>query len=261
MNTACVMKNKTIVSLLTLCTATPLLAVNYTGGHADIGIEYDTIGGSFEFEAHAGEGGSQVTLDGYQAATEDFFEPTDFTIFVPQRSGQTFFNNQTIPELSLTNGDPIWYLPLVNYSDPTIPFFGLSTEELGDAVGAGFFIGETVTWTIGTVTSPSGTGTFTMWDDSGANDIFWVNSSNAGLTALNNDFPQALGEHSHLNMGFSELGTWTVEFVASAERVSDSATITGSGTYTFQVIPEPSTYGLMFGAAALMIAIVRRRMS
>jgi len=50
-----------------------------------------------------------------------------------------------------------------------------------------------------------------------------------------------VGDHYHLNWGFSEPGTYTVEFQASGVRSSDQVEIMSEvTTYTFEVVaPEP----------------------
>ncbi len=254
------MKNKLITSLLSISIASPALAVIYSGGHADIGTELD--GTTIEFEFHAGEDNEFVTLDGVPAqygAGGIFFEPDEVTTVVPEVPGTTFFNaSGNIPGLSLTTGDPIWFLPRINQFDNSIPYFGIATEELP---GGGVFAGNAITFSLGTVTSPSGSGTFTMWDDSGTSDIFYMNSTNATVTDANNTLTQAVQLHQHFNMGFSEPGIWTVELLADGTLTAGSVPVSGSATYTFQVVPEPSTIGLVMGASILAFVLARRRRS
>ncbi|MEO0454372.1 MAG: TIGR03769 domain-containing protein, partial [Verrucomicrobiota bacterium] len=51
-------------------------------------------------------------------------------------------------------------------------------------------------------------------------------------------------DHVHYNLAFTELGTYNVEFEISGEHVSNG-TETATGTFTFNVVPEPSTFSLL----------------
>ncbi len=60
------------------------------------------------------------------------------------------------------------------------------------------------------------------------------------------------GGHDHFNYGFSEQGLWSVELTVSATHTTEGL-LTDTETFTFQVIPEPSTALLgLFGALGLL---------
>lgn len=70
-----------------------------------------------------------------------------------------------------------------------------------------------------------------------------------------------LSGHTHYNFGFSEVGNYSLTFnTQGRDSNGDPLGIAGSGTIDFGVIPEPHTYGLLLGLAALGF-VWRRRMT
>jgi surface-anchored protein len=81
----------------------------------------------------------------------------------------------------------------------------------------------------------------------------FVRLSADGDTVLTNSFGLGALDHVHYNWGFSAPGTYTFDMQASYGSLSSPVE-----TYTFQVVPEPSTW-VLAGTAALGAIGLRRR--
>ena len=80
------------------------------------------------------------------------------------------------------------------------------------------------------------------------------------LLTANDIFVLPTGGHTHVNWAFSAPGTYTVSFEASGTLVDGNAFVTsGPVGYTFQVVPEPSTWALLGVSFAGFILWQRRR--
>lgn len=120
-------------------------------------------------------------------------------------------------------GSPVWLLPQVQNSNLLWP--GASTER----IGSGVLQGNSVNWTIQSVTGPGGLhvfqngafGTPQIWFTTGA--------------ALPQTKPLAVPAHVHFNWAFGATGTYTVVMRADATLVAGTPVTTGPVTYTFQV--------------------------
>ena len=64
------------------------------------------------------------------------------------------------------------------------------------------------------------------------------------------------GAHDHFNYGFSEPGMWEVELSVSA-MLNGTDLLTDTETFSFQVVPEPST--ALLGALGALGLLRRRR--
>jgi len=95
-----------------------------------------------------------------------------------------------------------------------------------------------------------GAGEFIFWSDSPVETVHFDSTDGPGDT-LNT----LAGTHIHYNWGFSDPGTYEITFGISGTHVTDLLQ-TGSQTYTFQVVPEPSS-ALLAGFGAL--AMLRRK--
>ena len=95
-----------------------------------------------------------------------------------------------------------------------------------------------------------GAGEFIFWSDSPVETVHFDSTDGPGdiLTSL-------AGSHVHYNWGFSDPGTYEITFGVSGEHVIDGMQV-GSQTYTFQVVPEPSS-ALLAGFGVL--AMLRRK--
>ena len=155
-----------------------------------------------------------------------------------------------INQLSTTNfqSSSYYWIP----SDETIasnngvPYVGIGLEELT----AGDWVSSEIAITFQSVSfTGTGAGNFVLWTD--FPETLHFDSSDGEGDVLNS----TAGTHVHYNWGFSDIGTYAITFGISGEHVVDGEQ-TGSQTYTFQVVPEPSS-ALLAGLGAL--ALLRRK--
>lgn len=221
----------------------------FTAGELDFGVILE--GSDFEMEAHVVDGvvDNAPTLDVEYGVSE-------LTVVVGADREEAAPGN--LPAVGVLAGDPVWRLPNTNI--PGVPYVALASEELLD-IGNGAADWDTfITFTLGSVTSPSGAGTFSAWSVEGSDPaVFHFSSTNSGATANNNEFVSEFG-HDHFNWAFTEPGLWLVEMTASGTRIDgpDLIPVSTTETLRFNVIPEPST-GLFSLISMAGLAMVRRR--
>ena len=222
-------------AFLGLAMSAPLHAASLlSGGHIDgPAFGYDSLDG-FEPHFHNEGGADGAILDGVRVTDESEYEPDELIIFVRPTSTTTL-GLSTYYWLPETEGAA---------SANNVPYLGIGLEEL-----------EATDWVNGivslTLLNFTGPGEFRLWQDDGfggANDF--VNTDGGALS-----FQLAAGSHTHYNWGFTELGTYELEWGISGEHATDGLQ-SGSATYTY-AIPEPSTAFL--GGLGLLISLRRRR--
>lgn len=215
-------------------------AALFTAGELDFGVKLHD--GEFEFEAHVHDG-----VVGGVSVPEAEYELADLTVLAGADREMTVSTD--LPAAGVLTGDPLWILPQSQVAG--VPYVALASEELtaGDWTTA-------ITFTLGTVTSPSGSGTFSMWTTDGLGAAtFYFSSSDPGATNNANQFVSDFG-HSHVNWSFTEPGDWQVELTAAGTHVTLGDQTT-TDTLNFSVIPEPSS-SLLISLAALGAAVRRR---
>ncbi|MFQ3240640.1 MAG: hypothetical protein ACI9A1_000886 [Lentimonas sp.] len=247
------MKTKplTPLTLLTLLAAasSSVSAANYTGGHADIGVALEG-GTDFHLHFHAHE---NAVIDGVSLLVDEEFVAGAITITVPNSVSTVLGTG--IPATGVDAGESIWILPQSNPNTGTIPFLGMGTEELTASDWSGG-----ITFTLGAVTSPSGSGDFSLWQSTGIGGLdFYFSTADESLSMNgNNTLIAAAGGHDHYNFGFSETGVWAVELTVSGDHTTLGA-LSDTQTFEFSVVPEPSSAALLFGLAATGFIVRRRR--
>lgn len=206
-----------------------------TGGHIDgPAFGYDSVDG-FEPHFHNEGGADGAIIGGTRVTADTEYEPDELIVFVRPTSTTSL------------GGTSYFWLPETESAAfaNDVPFMGIGLEEL-----------EVSDWVSGIVSisliNISGPGEFRLWQDDGfGGAIDFINTDGGSTT-----FDLAAGSHTHFNWGFTELGTYQLEWGISGNHVIDGAQ-SGSAVYTYAV-PEPSTVLLTFGAA-LFFGLRRRR--
>jgi len=220
-------------------------ALYYTSGHGDIGVEYED--GELHLHLHLGEDAPAI-VNGVEVFDTEY-DPDEITIVVPN-SAQVVLGS-SVAFLGATAGSSVWILPASGTAAATIgaPFVGWATEELD----ASDWVGN-LTFSLVSAVSPSGNGHFAVWqsDAFGGLGILAMSTAVAGGVGVS----QAPGVHDHYNIGFTEPGIWEITFEISGQHV-EAGLVSGSETFTFSVIPEPSS--ALLGLLALPLMLRRRR--
>lgn len=222
----------------------------WTAGHGDIGIGYDA--GEFDPHWHLGEDDEPVVVNGVTLQDPLGFEYATGDLIAQIGFGQS----QTRPAgtnwdfLGVSAGQPVWIFPKV--ADPGIPFVGFGMEELLPADWDGP-ITLTLTGIAGTGVTAGGS--FSVYDVDGFGDPIVYMASANGISGADS-YAQAAGTHEHLNIAFTQPGDYAVTFQITGTHTTDGA-ISSEGTYTFRVVPEPTSAALIgLGLGALLL---RRR--
>lgn len=228
------MKKSRILPLLALAVlAHGARAATLIGdGHADIGIGYK--GGAFDLHIHQEE------------PTETEYEP-DEAVFLVGPGAALTSPGGAFSFLGAA-GSTAWVLGTSPVAG--LPFIGWGTEEL-----------ESAEW-LGSIslslTAVNGPGAFSVWEI-GAFGTPTVKMSSADGIGASDTLQLLPGSHAHYFIGFTQPGLYEVSLQASGTHATDGPILSGASTYSFQVVPEPSTWALLgLGAGALLFAARRR---
>ncbi|MGE9292046.1 MAG: choice-of-anchor M domain-containing protein [Puniceicoccales bacterium] len=158
--------------------------------------------------------------------------------------------------LGVSTGESYWYLPASHsLADSLVtPFLGIGGEE----IELGFFTDNLFSLTLESAVMPDGA-TFSVWTESLGVPTFLMTTADGidSSDLITLDLDDA--DHMHVNWGFSEAGTYELTFSVSATEAISGDLQSSTATYTFNVVPEPSTWALLAGSAALGLILLRRR--
>ena len=202
---------------------------NVTSGHWDIA-------------AHEHEGSIELSLHNHDLAIEE-----------PLQGSTITYNFGTNAKVDVTIGASnlglLWVSPAseVEADAAGMPFIGFSAEEL-----LAPFTGPVTFTMTGFSYTGSGTGNFYMFE---GEDIFFNSTAGPGSFG---EFSVDVGQHGHGEFGFSDAGLYQITLEAGG---NNGAPVSGDpATFTFDVVPEPSTYALLgLGAGALALLRWRKR--
>jgi len=128
----------------------------------------------------------------------------------------------------------------------SMPFIGFSAEELPAS-----FTGTEVAFIMtGFSYTGLGTGKFYMFEDDNLFFSSTTDLSNYGVFSVN------VGQHSHGEFGFSDAGLYNVTLVAVGENGEPVSGV--PATFTFNVVPEPSSGALLLAGMAAVAGLRRR---
>lgn len=234
-----------VIVLLALVDSTHA-ALTFTSGHGDIGLEY-TSPGQLALHVHAHTG---ATVDGAPLLTDNEYEPDEIEVQVSTSAYHVQSDSALVSGTGVMLGQGLWRIPESN--NPLLPFLGFGAEELS----AGDWLGD-LTFSLAGISSPSGTGHFSIYQSDGLGGWnLFMSTADGGITPADKIDIAAEG-HDHYNMTFSEAGTWTIDLFASGTHATDGVQTSGIHSFSFQVAPEPSR--ALFALLGLIAIMTRRR--
>lgn len=243
LRTNTIMKRKSLLIVALLIPVAGHAASLLTGGHMDAPafgyvsnaeVTLDPLlTQGFEPHFHNEGGANGAVVDGAVQNLDSEYEPGDLIVVVA--------------ELSVTTVNSINYfwLPETEQeaTNNSTPFLGIGLEELS----GGDWVGGTVSLKLLGITGP---GDFLLWQEDG------IGGANVFFDSAGDTLTLAAGTHTHFNWGFTEKGTYGLEFEISGNHADDGSQ-SGFAIYTFQVIPEPTA--AMLGALGSLALLRRRR--
>lgn len=238
--------------LLIAATASFGAPAQYTQGHADIGLGvYDEQLNVDVLELHLHVHPGAI-VDGVPLVSDGEYAPDDAVIVVPFASQSPRPADPPWNAVGVGSGQPFWYLPQT--LDPSVPFLGIGAEDMQ----GGTFDNDMLQLRL---LSLSGPGQFSVWQTDGfGSTTFFVSTALNGSNnpAANKVTGIYTPSHGHFGWGFSSPGAYHATFEAYG--TVNGVPQTDVGTFTFQVVPEPGSLGLLAAGAPLVaLAIWRRR--
>ncbi len=229
------MKNTYLTTTaLAIALAGSVHAVTLNTGDVDVGLAYE--GGAWDLHVH-------------DEVPDVEYEPDEAILQAGASSMQIVPNDPNYAFLG-SPGSPVWILPQTE--DPNLLYLGIATEE----IDSGVFVGDTITLSLSNVTGP---GNFSLYQEAGFGVVNVFMNSGDGITSADS-LARSTGGHEHFNWAFTAPGIYTVDLIASGT-LEGSGLFTSSGpvSYTFEVVPEPGTVGLLIVAALVAVWRFRNR--
>lgn len=197
--------------------------------------------GHWDISAHEHEGLLEAALHNHDTEAEESLDGSTIRYTFTGAKGDVTVGASDLGQL--------WVTPESEVDADTagMPFIGFSAEEL-----AAPFTGSVTFTMTGFSYTGSGSGNFYLFEDT---DLFWDSTAGPGSYG---SFSVNVGQHGHGEFGFSDAGLYAITLEASG---NNGSPIGGeSATFTFDVVPEPSTYALLgLGTLALAWHLRRRK--
>lgn len=227
-----------MVAVATAMSAPAHALEQYTAGHADLAAYNSgtTLQLRYHFAATATVDGQPVGGTGRVAdpALIETIVPNSSTLFIPDD-----------PTFSpYWRGRNTWYIPPNNLSG--VPFLGLGNE-----VSDGIFTGNLVSLHLDSIVSRPTGGEFMLVSGDGA-PVY--------MDTANPESPNRVANmsHNHYYWAFSEVGTYQINFRAEATILATGLPTSTISTFTFTVVPEPSTW-VLASAGVVVAGFAARR--
>lgn len=218
----------------------------YDRGHGDFRPGWDGSALDLFFE-----GDASTVIDGSPLGSglpsgDYVFDSTELVTIVPDNPQTLLAFPFDFPQLGLATGDEAWVLSQ-NNQQTVQPFLGFSGESLPNGVFSSAVQFDLVGF--------SGPGDFALWQigSFGTATFFYV--SNDGLSAADT-LTVPVGSHAHYFWGFTVPGTYELTFQASADLISGGRATSAPETFTFNVVPEPTSLILLMVGGVIL---ARRR--
>lgn len=209
----------------------------YTAGHADLAVY--SSGTDLQLRYHLGK---FSVIDGVPIENDRIADPALIETVIPFESTIDIPNSPGFS--SYWQGRSAWYIP-PNYTD------GVPNLGLGNNIQSGIFTGNSVTLTLDSIVSQPTGGQFMLISSAGS--PVYMDTANPVSTNQ-----MTIPSHDHYYWAFSEVGTYQFNFRAQATILATGQVASTIATYTFTVVPEPSTWTL--GATGVVaVGVIARR--
>ncbi|MCA1963696.1 MAG: choice-of-anchor M domain-containing protein [Prosthecobacter sp.] len=196
----------------------------WSAGHGDVGLAYED--GELDLHLHLHEG---AVINEAALEAEAEFDPADVVIKVGEAAHQ-IASSAIAAGVGVSEGAPVWILPTAENAE--LPFVGFGTEELDPADWDG-----DLHLHLESVSSPSGTGHFTVYSSDGLGGFDFHMATADGIdTGDHLDLPA--GTHAHYFIAFSEPGLWRVTMKAEGHHDVDGDVASEEVDFYFEVAPN-----------------------
>lgn len=225
----------------------------YTEGHGDLGIEYEAGETEFEPHWHLHEG---AVVNGAPLAVEEEYAPNEL---IARTSATASAPAGSADWLGVSPGTTIHRLGSETYE----PELGFGFEELTESD----WLDSTITMTL-SGWNPANPGHVALLLGTSPGAPVYASTFNIASSENANSWGVDLGVgHEHLAWNFSAPGYYELTFTWSGTYIGEGAepggtSVSGSGTFGVQVVPEPGTWALVgIGFSALLLLRPLRRVS
>jgi len=219
----------------------------YTSGSGFVSVDYAPFDIEFRPFWQVAPG---ALINGAPITGESGFAPADLVaVTSATRASPTGLSSV----MGVADGAPIY----VAGSSLFQPNLGVSVASLDPADWTG-----SITITLSDWTIPHGAAfsLYTTNPEGTAVEEAFFSTFAITQTLANNSFTLAPGSQAHFQWGFTDPGFYTLEFTWTGHNTS-SGPVSDHATFTFQVVPEPSTVMLLILALAPVAIMRRRRMA